>query len=160
MYQTHLCLVEPEIPQNTGNVARTCAALGAKLHLVEPLGFSMESKYLRRAGLDYWPEIELTTYSDLPAFFEHFGPEEAFYVSTKGGTSFGELAYPERALYLFGKETAGLPESLLRSHPERVIRIPMRPGIRSLNLSNAVALVAYEHARQYGYAGLKKEGEL
>lgn len=158
--RTHLCLVEPEIPQNTGNIARTCAALGAHLYLVEPLGFSLESKYLRRAGLDYWPDVEVTTYPGLPEFFERFSPAEAFYVSTKGGRPFGEVEYPKEAIFLFGKETAGLPEPLLREWPERVIRIPMRPGIRSLNLSNAVALVAYEHGRQYGYPGLQKEGTL
>ncbi len=155
--KTHIVLVEPEIPQNTGNIARTCAALGASLHLVEPLGFSLESRYLKRAGLDYWPDVELTTYPSLDSLFDRFEESQGFYVTTKGGRSFSEPEYPEEALFVFGKETAGLPEWLLTRNRERTIRIPMRPGTRSLNLSNSVAVVAYEHARQYGYEGLQKE---
>lgn len=155
--KSHIVLVEPEIPQNTGNIARTCAALGASLHLVEPLGFSLENRYLRRAGLDYWPDVELATYPSLKALFERFDEAAAFFVTTKGCHSFSSLSYPAEALFLFGKETAGLPEALLDKNRDRTIRIPMRPGTRSLNLSNSAALVAYEHARQYGYEGLQKE---
>lgn len=157
--RSHIVLVEPEIPQNTGNIARTCAALGACLHLVEPLGFSLESRYLRRAGLDYWPDVELTTYPSLEAFFHRFREDSAYYVTTKGNRPFSEPRYPREALFLFGKETAGLPAWLLKRNSERTIRIPMRPGTRSLNLSNSAALVAYEHARQYGYEGLQKEAD-
>jgi tRNA (cytidine/uridine-2'-O-)-methyltransferase len=157
--KSHIVLVEPEIPQNTGNIARTCAALGASLHLVEPLGFSLESRYLRRAGLDYWPEVELVTYPSLEALFGRFEEAEAYYVTTKGFHSFSALSYPREAVFLFGKETAGLPQTLLEKHRHRTIRIPMRRGTRSLNLSNSAALVAYEHARQYGYEGLQKEAD-
>ena len=146
--RTDIVLVEPEIPQNTGNVARTCAAIGARLHLVEPLGFSLESRYLRRAGLDYWPDVELATYPSLEELFLSFDEHQAFYVTTKGARPFNAPHYPEHAVFLFGKESRGLPGELLRRHQDRTIRIPMRPGTRSLNLSNSVALVAYEHARQ------------
>ncbi|MFP4300419.1 MAG: tRNA (cytidine(34)-2'-O)-methyltransferase [Alkalispirochaetaceae bacterium] len=155
--KTQIVLVEPEIPQNTGNIARTCAAIGASLHLVEPLGFSLENRYLKRAGLDYWPEVELTTYPSLDSLFDRFEESRAFYVTTKGMHAFSEPAFPEETVFLFGKETAGLPEWLLDRNRERTLRIPMRPGTRSLNLSNSVAVVAYEHARQYGYVGLRKE---
>ena len=156
--KTHIVLVEPEIPQNTGNIARSCAALGAELHLVEPLGFSLEDRYLRRAGLDYWPKVSLHRYASLEDLFKRFNPESAYYVTTKGRRSFSNLSLPEEAVFLFGKETAGLPDQLLGAHRERTLRIPMLPGTRSLNLSNSVALVAYEHARQYGYVGLQQEG--
>ena len=157
--KSHIVLVEPEIPQNTGNIARSCAALGASLHLVEPLGFSLESRYLRRAGLDYWPDVELTTYPNLEALFRRFEQERAFFVTTKGVRPFSEVRYPQEAVFLFGKETAGLSESLLQRNRERTVRIPMRRGTRSLNLSNSAALIAYEHARQYGYEGLQKEAD-
>lgn len=156
--KSHIVLVEPEIPQNTGNIARTCAALGADLHLVEPLGFSLEDRYLKRAGLDYWPEVSLRTYANLEELFGHFDRAECFYVTTRGERSFSEVPYPTEAVFLFGKESAGLPAELLAEHRERSLRLPMRRGTRSINLSNAVAVVAYEHARQYGYEGLKKEG--
>lgn len=155
--KTQIVLIEPEIPQNTGNIARTCAALGAALHLVEPLGFSLESRYLKRAGLDYWPDVELSIYPSIEALFDRFEEGDAFYVTTKGARAFSEPRYPKEAVFLFGKETAGLPEAILARNRDRTIRIPMRPGTRSLNLSNSAAVVAYEHARQYGYEGLQKE---
>lgn len=155
--KSHIVLLEPEIPQNTGNIARTCAALGADLHLVEPLGFSLENRYLKRAGLDYWPDVTVHTYPGLPALFERFEERSCFYVTTKGVRPFSETPYPREAVFLFGKESAGLPDELLDSNRERTLRLPMREGTRSINLSNSVAVVAYEHARQYGYAGLIKE---
>ena len=130
------------------------------MHLVEPLGFSLESRYLRRAGLDYWPDVELHTYGSMEELFARFDPESCYYVTTKGSLPFTQPDYPREAAFLLGKETAGLPEELLRRHHSRTIRIPMVPGTRSLNLSNSAALVAYEHARQYGYEGLQMEGTL
>ncbi len=150
-------LVEPEIPQNTGNIARTCVAAGLHLHLVEPLGFSLAEKQLRRAGLDYWPQLQLTVWPDLASLEEKLLSQKErpiFYVTTKGEKFYSQVSYNQESIILFGKETRGLPGQLLRSHPERCIRIPMRAGQRSLNLANAAALVAYEALRQQGFAGL------
>ncbi|MDR1464580.1 MAG: tRNA (cytidine(34)-2'-O)-methyltransferase [Oscillospiraceae bacterium] len=152
----HLVLVEPEIPQNTGNIARTCAALGAHLHLVEPLGFRVDDAKLKRAGLDYWRLMDITYYRDLDDFFSRT-PGPYFYFTTKGGRVFSDVAYPSAVYFLFGKETAGLPEPLLLAHPERAVRIPMISAARSLNLSNAAAVAAYEVSRQWGYPGLLGE---
>ena len=154
----HIVLVEPEIPQNTGNIARTCAATGAVLHLVEPLGFSLEDRYLKRAGLDYWDMLTTRRYPSLDHFMEEHGDGPLFYVTTKARQVYSDAAYPPESYLLFGKETAGLPEDLLKAHPERCIRIPMIEGARSLNLSNAVAIVAYECLRRQGFAGLRHKG--
>jgi tRNA (cytidine/uridine-2'-O-)-methyltransferase len=150
----HIVLYEPEIPPNTGNIARTCAALGACLHLIEPLGFLLEDRYLKRAGLDYWPLVTMLTHRNLDAFFRAYPGGEFFYVSTKGEKLYTQAEFPAESFFLFGKETQGLPVELLAANPERCIRIPMRREARSLNLSNAVAILAYEFARRRGFEGL------
>jgi tRNA (cytidine/uridine-2'-O-)-methyltransferase len=151
--ELHLVLVEPEIPQNTGNIARTCAATGARLHLVEPLGFRIDDAKLKRAGLDYWHMLHITYYPGLAAFFAQT-PGPYYYFSTKAGQVYSNVRYPARVYLLFGKETAGLPEPLLRAHRERCVRLPMQSAARSLNLSNAVAVATYEVLRQQGFPGL------
>jgi tRNA (cytidine/uridine-2'-O-)-methyltransferase len=156
--ELHIVLHEPEIPQNTGNIVRTCAALGAVLHLIEPLGFSLEDRYLKRAGLDYWPLLELQRHPGLEAFFELHPRESCFFVSKKADQTYADVEFPARAVFLFGKESLGLPESLLSAYPGRCIRIPMRREARSLNLSNAAAVIAYEYYRRLGFPGLEKSG--
>jgi tRNA (cytidine/uridine-2'-O-)-methyltransferase len=150
----HIVLYEPEIPPNTGNIARTCAALGAWLHLIEPLGFLLEDRYLKRAGLDYWPLVTMLRYPNPEAFFGAYPGAEFFYVSAKAEKLYTQAEFPEEAFFLFGKETLGLPRELLAANPERCIRIPTRKEARSLNLSNAVAIIAYEFARRRGFEGL------
>ena len=148
----NIVLVEPEIPQNTGNISRTCAATGARLHLVGPLGFSIDDRQLKRAGLDYWRLLDITLYDSLEDFFaRNSGPY--FYFSTKAKHIHSAVTYPDGAYLVFGKETAGLPEELLHAHPESCVRLPMLDddAARSLNLSNAVAVGAYEVWRQWGY---------
>ena len=157
----HIVLVEPEIPQNTGNISRTCAATGCHLHLVGPLGFSIDDRQLKRAGLDYWHLLDVTTYENLAAFFEKYtGP--FFYFTTKGGRIYSEMTYPDGAYLVFGKETAGLPEELLRQNRERCVRLPMLDdeAARSLNLSNTVAVGVYEVLRQWGFPALRTKGRL
>ncbi len=157
----NIVLVEPEIPQNTGNISRTCAATGARLHLIEPLGFKIDDRQLKRAGLDYWPLLDITMYPNLDAFFEqNDGP--FFYFSTKARQIHSDVQYPDGSYLLFGKETAGLPEALLRAHPERCVRLPMIDDdrARSLNLSNSVAVGAYEVLRQWGYPAMRTAGHL
>ena len=156
----NIVLVEPEIPQNTGNIVRTCAALGAVLHLVHPLGYSLEEKHLKRAGLDYWPLLTIIEWQDSRTFFEHMEGEALYYFTTKAKRSYTSVHYPENTYLVFGKESAGLDEALLADRPERCVRIPMRGGIRSLNLSNTVAVAAYEWERQYTFEGLETEGNL
>ena len=156
----HIVLVEPEIPQNTGNIARTCAATHTTLHLVHPLGFSIDEKQVRRAGLDYW---HLVTIEEHPSFdqLRHEYPDaQFFYASTKAPRAYTEAEYPEDAFLVFGKETRGLPEELLHDNYDRCVRIPMIEGARSLNLGNSVAVVLYEALRQHGFAGLSSEGHL
>lgn len=155
----HIVLVEPEIPQNAGNIARTCAATGASLHLVRPLGFSEDDRKLKRAGLDYWWLLTSVTYYDgLSDFFARTsGPY--FYFSTKGSKIFTDVSYPDGCFLVFGKESAGLPEELLRQNPETTVRLPMRGEARSLNLANTVAAGAYEVLRQWGYPGLLTQGQ-
>lgn len=147
----NIVLVEPEIPANTGNVARTCAVTGAQLHLVEPLGFSIEDKHLKRAGLDYWPHLNVIVHKSLDEFFCATKGGIYYYCSTKAKRAYHEVAYEKDCYVLFGKETKGLPEPLVFSHPQNSIRIPMRPGLRSLNLSNSVSIVVYEALRQLGF---------
>ena len=156
----HIVLVEPEIPQNTGNVARTCAATGTALDLVEPLGFSTEDRYLRRAGLDYWDMLSMQKYPSLELFLKKHKDKSFWLASTKGGNVYTEVSFPSECYLLFGKETAGLPEDLLRAYPGRCIRIPMIAGARSLNLSNAVAIIAYEYYRQHKYSHMQLHGHL
>lgn len=155
----NIVLVEPEIPQNTGNIARTCAATSAVLHLVEPLGFSIDDRQLKRAGLDYWHLLDIRLYGSLDAFFEK-NPGRYFFASTKAGRCYAEAAYRPGDYLLFGKETKGLPEELLRARYAEAIRIPMAAEARSLNLSNAVAIVVYEALRQMEYPGLRLTGNL
>ena len=157
----NIVLVEPEIPQNTGNISRTCAATGARLHLVEPLGFRIDDRQLKRAGLDYWPLLDITYYKNLEDFFaRNSGPY--FYFSTKAKQIHSDVAYPDGAYLVFGKETRGLPEELLHAHPESCVRLPMidRDEARSLNLSNSVAVGVYEVLRQWGYPGMRTQGHL
>jgi tRNA (cytidine/uridine-2'-O-)-methyltransferase len=156
----HIVLVEPEIPQNTGNIARTCAATGASLHLVEPLGFSLEDRYLKRAGLDYWHLLSMRNYPSLELFMKKHRDKSYWLVTTKGGHVYSDVTFPFDCYLLFGKETEGLPEDLLRAYPGRCIRIPMIAGARSLNLSNAVAIVTYEYLRQHGFLHLQKYGSI
>jgi len=156
-----IVLVEPEIPQNTGNISRTCVAVGARLHLVEPLGFSIDDRQLKRAGLDYWFDLDLVLWPDLETLLRQAAAStRIFYVTTKGGSVYSDLDLTGDVMLVFGKETKGLPESLLVSHQERCLRIPMLPDRRSLNLSNAVAIVAYEALRQQGFPGLLKTNPL
>ena len=156
----NIVLVEPEIPQNTGNIARTCAAIGAKLHLVYPLGFSINEKQLKRAGLDYWDKLEIEEHLNFDSFLEKYKPEEneMFFVTTKGKNVYSDVKYDnKREVYLlFGKETKGLPEDTLKKYLDKTIRIPMRETLRSLNLSNSVAIVAYEVFRQDNFEGLEE----
>ncbi len=150
----NIVLVEPEIPSNTGNISRTCAVTGAALHLVYPLGFSIDEKHLRRAGLDYWDKLDVFEYKNLDDFFTKNEGGEFFFFSTKAKKSYTEVKYPEDAYLIFGKETKGLPEPLIFSNMERAVRIPMRKTLRCLNLSNSVAIAAYEYFRQYDFKGL------
>ncbi|MEE1330194.1 MAG: tRNA (uridine(34)/cytosine(34)/5-carboxymethylaminomethyluridine(34)-2'-O)-methyltransferase TrmL, partial [Acutalibacteraceae bacterium] len=150
MAKLNIVMVEPEIPQNTGNVARTCAATGARLHLVGPMGFKIDDKKLKRAGLDYWQYLDITYYDSLEDFFKQ-NTGNFFYFTTKGRQTHTEVAYPDNCYLLFGKETKGLPEELLIKNPERCVRIPMLGEIRSLNLSNSVAIAVYEALRQWNY---------
>lgn len=156
----HIVLFEPEIPQNTGNIARTCAATGAKLHLIEPLGFSIDEKHLKRAGLDYWPLVELEIHPDFGALLMHYPNARFYFASTKAAKCYTDVVYQKDDFIVFGPETRGLPESLLSAAYEKCIRIPMRGGIRSLNLSNSVAVVLYEALRQQGFHDMHEKGKL
>ena len=156
----NIVLVEPEIPQNTGNIARTCAALGAKLHLVHPLGFKITEKAVKRAGLDYWDKLEIEEHISFEKFLEKYKPEnhKMFFVTTKGKHVYSEPDYSkmDEVFALFGKETKGLPEDILLKYIDKTIRIPMRPTLRSLNLSNSVAIVAYDILRQRNFENLEE----
>lgn len=156
----NIVLVEPEIPQNTGNIVRTCAATGAKLHLVKPLGFSVEDRYLKRAGLDYWNEADISYYEYFGELREKYKDKTFYYATTKAVNVYSDISYPDESFIVFGKETKGLPEELLYKNKEYCIRIPMREGLRSLNLSNSVAVVLYEILRQGDFNGLKDIGTL
>ena len=156
----NIVLVEPEIPQNTGNIARTCAATGARLHIVEPMGFKVDDKKLKRAGLDYWYLLDITYYDSTEDFFEKNKDGKFFYFTTKGQKIFTETEFPENCYIVFGREDAGLPEDLLKENPETSLRIPMIDEARSLNLSNTVALTVYEVLRQWGFPDMLCEGKL
>ena len=160
MPHIHIVLFEPEIPQNTGNVARTCAATGASLHLIRPLGFTIDDKKLKRAGLDYWDKLDITYYDRLDDFFARNEGAKIYYFSTKAPRKHTDVTYPDEVYIMFGKESAGLPEELLVQHPDTAVRIPMRDQLRSLNLSNSVAVAVYEILRQQDFAGLKENGNL
>ncbi len=159
MAKINIVMVEPEIPQNTGNVARTCAATGARLHLVGPMGFKIDDKKLKRAGLDYWHFLDITYYENIDEFFEK-NKGEFFFFTTKARKAHSDIEYPDDCYLFFGKETKGLPEELLIKNRDRCVRIPMQGEIRSLNLSNSVAIGVYEVLRQWGYPSLSNFGQL
>lgn len=156
----NIVMVEPEIPQNTGNVARTCAATGARLHLVGPMGFKIDDKKLKRAGLDYWSFLDITYYDSINEFFEKNPDGRFYYFTTKAQKVYTEPSYEENSFLLFGKETAGLPESLLAENKDTCVRLPMRGQARSLNLSNTVAVAVYEVLRQWDFPELQNFGHL
>ena len=157
----HIVLLEPEIPQNTGNISRTCAVTGAHLHLSGPMGFSNEDKWLKRAGLDYWDQLTVTTYDSWADFKAKHPDVRPWMASSKAAHNFCEVEYDRQETWLlFGKETKGLPEDFLDAHYDACIRIPMRPDARSLNLSNSVAIVLYEALRQVNFPGLLGEGHI
>lgn len=158
MARINIVLHEPEIPQNTGNIARTCAATGAALHLIRPLGFEIDNSKLKRAGLDYWHQLDITYYDGLEDFYEKNPDAAVYYFSTKAPRAYTEISYPEKVFLMFGKETKGLPEPLLEKNPNRCVRIPMRDGLRSLNLSNSAAIAVYEVLRQQNFEGLREVG--
>ncbi len=158
----NIVLVEPQIPQNTGNIARTCAATGARLHLVEPMGFRVDNAKLKRAGLDYWHLLDITYYENIDDFFEKNKDGNFFYFSTKATKIYSEVEYPDNSYLVFGKETAGLPEELLYDNKENCVRLPMidNSAARSLNLSNSVAIGVYEVLRQWKFPELLCKGKL
>ena len=161
MPQLNIVLIEPEIPQNTGNISRTCAATGARLHLVGPMGFRIDDRQLKRAGLDYWHLLDITQYESTKEFFrKNSGP--FYYFSTKAKRIYSDIAYPDGAYLVFGKETAGLPEEWMRDHPDQSVRLPMLDddAARSLNLSNTVAVGVYEVLRQWDFPALRTAGRL
>ena len=156
----NVVLYEPEIPANTGNIGRTCHATGTRLHLIEPLGFRLGEKELRRAGMDYWKELDVTTYVDYEDFLARNPGARIYMATTKGPNLYTEARFEPDCYLMFGKESAGLPEELLRDHQECAVRIPMMPDIRSLNLSNSVAVVLYEALRQQNFTHMQREGKL
>ena len=160
MSELNIVLVEPEIPQNTGNIARTCAATGARLHIVKPMGFTPTDKHLKRAGLDYWHLLDITYYEGLEDFFDKNKGGVFYYFSTKAPQKYTDIEYPDKCYIIFGKETKGLPEKLLFDNPETTVRIPMISDARSLNLSNSVAIAAYEILRQWDFPELLNNGQL
>ena len=160
MSHINIVLCEPEIPQNTGNIARTCSATGASLHLIRPLGFEIDNAKLKRAGLDYWDKLDITFYDGLEDFFSKNPDAKVYYFSTKAKHKYSDVIYPDDAWIMFGKETKGLPEELLYANPETCVRIPMRDQLRSLNLSNSVAIAVYEILRQRDFEGMQEAGEL
>ncbi|MBQ7801881.1 MAG: tRNA (cytidine(34)-2'-O)-methyltransferase [Oscillospiraceae bacterium] len=156
----NIVLVEPEIPQNCGNIARTCAATGSVLHLIRPLGFDISEKAVRRAGLDYWHLVDVRVYDGLDDFFRKNQVDQMWCLSTKAPRSYVEAEYRDGCYLLFGKETKGLPEDFLEAHRDQCVRIPMRSEARSLNLSNAVAITAFEALRQLSFPGLQDFGKM
>ncbi len=156
----NIVLYEPEIPSNTGNIGRTCVATGSSLHLIEPLGFRLDERLIRRAGMDYWDSLDLHTYVNWQDFCEKNMGAAAYMVTTKARQAYTDVRYGEGSFLVFGKESAGIPEELLARHPETCVRIPMLDGVRSLNLANSVAIVLYEALRQGGFSGMRREGEL
>lgn len=156
----HIILHQPEIPANTGNIGRTCVATGTSLHLIEPLGFRLDEKSIRRAGMDYWQQLDVTRYINMEEFQEKHPGAKIWYATTKAKYSYTDVSYGPEDFIMFGKESAGIPEEILVEHPESCIRIPMLPTIRSLNLSNSVAIVLYEALRQQDFSRLQTAGEL
>ena len=158
MKKINIILYCPEIPQNTGNIARTCAATGAALHLIHPLGFTIDSAKLKRAGLDYWDKLDITNYESAEEFFRLHGDRPLYCFSTKAPRAYTAVTYPEETWLMFGPETRGLPEEVIHAYGDTAVRIPMRPTLRSLNLSNSVAVAVYEVLRQGDFDGLSEEG--
>lgn len=156
----NIVLFEPEIPANTGNIGRTCVATGTKLHLIEPLGFRLDEKSLRRAGMDYWKDLDVTTYIDFNDFMEKNPDAKIYMATTKSPNVYTDVSFEPDCYIMFGKESAGIPEEILVHHKENSIRIPMVGDIRSLNLGNSVAIVLYEALRQNNFNGMTKEGHL
>ena len=156
----NIVLVEPEIPQNCGNIARTCAATGCTLHLIRPLGFDISEKAVRRAGLDYWSQVTVRDYENLNDFFAKNNVEQMWCLSTKAPRCYTEAQFSDNCYLFFGKETKGLPEAFLDEHYDSCVRIPMLPDTRSLNLSNAVAITVYEALRQLDFPGLQDFGKM
>ena len=156
----NIVLLEPEIPANTGNIGRTCVAAGARLHLIGPLGFSLSEKALKRAGMDYWNDLDVTTYIDYRDFLEKNPGAKIYMATTKAQKMYTEVYYEPDCYIMFGKESAGIPEELLVQNRENCVRIPMMEQIRSLNLGNSAAIVLYEALRQNGFAGMETAGEL
>ena len=146
----HIVLLEPEIPQNAGNIARTCAATGVYLHLVEPLGFRLEDRYLKRAGLDYWPLVKMITHKSMKDLYDAYPEGEFYYLTKKADKLYTEASFPEEVFFVFGKESVGLPDALLSANKHKCLRIPMKQGVRSLNLSNSAAVIVYEYIRRCG----------
>ena len=156
----NIVLHEPEIPANTGNIGRTCVATGTRLHLIEPLGFSLSEKALKRAGMDYWKDLDVTTYLDYEDFLERNPGAKIYYATTKAPQTYADVKYEDDCFIMFGKESAGIPEEILVEYEKSCIRIPMGQDIRSLNVSNSVAIVLYEALRQIHFTGLQEGGEL
>lgn len=159
MHNLNIVLLEPQIPQNTGNISRTCAVTGARLHLIKPFGFEISDKHLKRAGLDYWDKLDISVYDNIEEFYER-NSGEYFYFTTKGLKIHSEAEYPDNSYLIFGREDKGIPEKILYNNRERCVRIPMRNNLRSLNLSNSVAIGVYEVLRQWSYPDLATEGRL
>ena len=160
MKNLHIVLLEPEIAPNVGNIARTCACTGAQLHLIEPLGFEINDKHLKRAGLDYWPYLGVKRYKNIEEFYEMNKGGNFFYFTTKAPKGFSKAQYPDNCYLIFGKESAGIPEPILRENLDKCVRIPMLENLRSLNLSNSVAVAIYEVLRQHDYDMLEDKGKL
>ena len=156
----NIVLLEPEIPANTGNIGRTCVAAGTRLHLIEPLGFKLSEKALRRAGMDYWKDLDVTTYIDYQDFLDKNPGAKIYMATTKAQKTYTEVSYEPDCYIMFGKESAGIPEEILAENEENCVRIPMIGDIRSLNLGNSVAVILYEALRQNGFAGMNLEGHL
>ena len=154
MKKINIVLYSPEIPQNTGNISRTAAVTGAHLHIIRPLGFEISDKTLKRAGLDYWDKLTVTYYESYEDFLDENKGAELYFFTAKAAKSFFDIAYPDDVFFVFGKESVGLPEELIRENFDRSVRIPMKEGVRCLNLSNAVAIAVYEFLRQGGFSGL------
>lgn len=160
MAELNIVLFEPEIPANTGNIGRTCVATGTRLHLIEPLGFRLNEKALKRAGMDYWKDLDVTTYINFEDFLERNPGAKIYMATTKAHQTYAEVSYEKDAYIMFGKESAGIPEEILVEYQETAVRIPMIGDIRSLNLGNSVAIVLYEALRQHGFDHMKLEGDL
>ncbi len=157
--ELNIVLAQPQIPQNTGNISRTCAVTGARLHIIMPIGFEVSDKRLKRAGLDYWKYLDISYYDDFEDFYSK-NDGEFFYFSTKAAKRYSDISYPDGSYLFFGREDAGLPEELLKKNLPRCVRIPMLPTLRSLNLSNSVAIGAYEVLRQWNFPQLESSGKL